>query len=190
MSILVEQVPPAGLLLLPALGMASGTSVAVPKPLPTVHLSEPFPIHHWQRAPPPHRVQSLMHGLAINLNQARELLLTHIHSFIHSEKLHELQLFPRPCYTCREIATNKTKKSLLLANLCSSGSWFLPTYQAQFFSTCRGQEFCRNGVRRRKKADQPSCLTLFWGYYSGNESFPCFHCRFLFCWRFPCCLSS
>lgn len=127
MSILVEQVPPAGLLLLPVLGVASGTSVAVPKPLPTAHLSEPFPIHHWQRAPPPRRVQSLMHGLAINLNQARELLLTRIHSFIHSEKLHELQLFPRPCYMCREIATNKTKKSLLLVNLCSSGSWFLPT---------------------------------------------------------------
>lgn len=127
MSILVEQVPPAGLLLLPALGMASGTSVAVPKPLPAVHLSEPFPIHHWQRAPPPRRVQSLMCGLAINLNQARELLLTRIHSFIHSEKLPELQLFPRPCCTCREIATNKTKKSLLLVSLCSSGSWFLPT---------------------------------------------------------------
>lgn len=53
MSILVEQVPPAGLLLLPALGVASAASVPVPKPLPTVRLSEPFPVHHWQRAPSP-----------------------------------------------------------------------------------------------------------------------------------------
>lgn len=38
MSILVEQVPPAGLLLLPALGAASGTSVLAAQPLPTAPL--------------------------------------------------------------------------------------------------------------------------------------------------------
>lgn len=51
MSILVEQVPPAGLLLLPALGVASGLSVLAAQPLSTARLSEPFPSHHWQRAP-------------------------------------------------------------------------------------------------------------------------------------------
>lgn len=45
MSVLVEQVPPAGLLRLPILGMASGASVPAPQLRPTVHLSEPFPIH-------------------------------------------------------------------------------------------------------------------------------------------------
>lgn len=60
MSILVEQVPPAGLLLLAALGVASGTPVLAAQPLPTNSTSlRTISKPRLAESSPPCRVQSL-----------------------------------------------------------------------------------------------------------------------------------
>lgn len=54
----------------------------------------------------------------------------------------------------------------------------------------QGTSFVGKGLQQRKRVDQPSCLTLFWGHSPSDESCSCFYCHYLFWQHITCCLSS